>query len=93
MYLITFIKRFFSFTFYNKFVEISKLFPTKTTYYVKRQIIKNFKKFVCLEMELVSEPEPELFLSRIRNQNHNFFKCRNRNHNFSKVGTGTVKIS
>jgi hypothetical protein len=40
------------------------------------------------------EPEPELFSSRNRNRNHNFFKSRNRNrnHNFSKVGTGTGTV-
>ncbi len=32
----------FSFTFYNKFVEIYKLFPCKTAYWVKRQKILNF---------------------------------------------------
>ncbi len=32
MYLISFIKHFFSFTFYQKFVEIHELFPCKTAY-------------------------------------------------------------
>ncbi len=41
MDLITFTKHFFSFTFYNKFVDIYNLFPCKTAYYVKRkQILK-----------------------------------------------------
>jgi hypothetical protein len=67
MYLITLNLqlKFFSFTFYNKFVAIFKLFPTKTAYYVKRQ--KNstifLEKFAFngLDMELEPEPEPELF--------------------------------
>ncbi len=53
----------FSFTFYNKFVEIYKLFPCKTAYYVKRP--KNFQfffvekfSFYGLDMELEPEPEP-----------------------------------
>ncbi len=33
----------FSFTFYNKFVEIFELLPCKTAYYVKRQ--KKFQKY------------------------------------------------
>jgi hypothetical protein len=82
MYLIT-VPSFniFSLTFYNKFVEIYKLFPCKTAYYVKRQ--KNFQNFFFiiffsgLDMELEPEPEPQLF------------KIGNRNHNFSKVGTAT----
>jgi hypothetical protein len=41
MCLITFI--FFSFIFYNKFVEIYKLYPCKTAFYVKRQ--KKFQNF------------------------------------------------
>jgi hypothetical protein len=79
MYLISFIKNLFSFTFYNKFVEIYNLFPCKTAYYVKRQ--NKFEKFtLCgLDMEL----EPELFKSR----------NRNRNYSFSKVGTGTGTIT
>jgi hypothetical protein len=36
MYLMTFILKNFSFTFYNKFFEIYQLFPCKTAYYVKR---------------------------------------------------------
>jgi hypothetical protein len=52
----------FSFTFYNRFVEIFKLFPSKTAYYVKRQKIQK-KIFLIfyygLDTEL--EPEPELF--------------------------------
>ncbi len=32
MYLISFIKHFFPFTFYHKFVEIYELFPCKTAY-------------------------------------------------------------
>jgi hypothetical protein len=81
---------FFSFIFYNKFVEFYKLCPCKTAYYVKRQkqfpnfLKEKFATFYGLDMEL----EPELFKSR--NRNHNF-KSRNLNHNFSKVGTGTVK--
>jgi hypothetical protein len=54
--------KFFSFTFYNEFVEIYKLFPCKTAYYVKR--LKNSKNilekfaFYGLDMELEPEPEP-----------------------------------
>jgi len=63
MYWISFIKNFFSFTFYHKFVEIHELFPCITAYKVKSQ--KNFqlffKKFAFygLDMELEPEPEPE----------------------------------
>ncbi len=54
---------FFLFTFYNKFVEIYKLFPSKTAYYEKRQNIFQifFEKFAFygLDSELEPEPEPE----------------------------------
>jgi hypothetical protein len=53
---------FFSITFYNIFVEIYKLFPCKTAYYVKRQkktknILEKFALY-GLDMELETEPEP-----------------------------------
>jgi len=35
----------FSFTLYNKFVDIYKLFPCKTAYYVKRE--RNFLRKIC----------------------------------------------
>jgi hypothetical protein len=77
MYLITFIKKKISFTFFNKFVQNYKLFPCKTAYYAKRQ--KSSKiflvKFAFYGLDKELEPEPELFKSR--------------NRNFSKVGTGT----
>jgi hypothetical protein len=51
---------FFSFTFYNKFVDIYNLFPCKTAYYVKRkQIFKEKFAFYDKDMELEPEPEPE----------------------------------
>jgi hypothetical protein len=37
-------KKNFSFTFYNKFVEIYQLFPCKTAYYVKKG--KTIPKFI-----------------------------------------------
>jgi hypothetical protein len=53
------------FIFYNKFVEIYKLLPSKTAYCVKRQNLSKifFEKFAFygLDMELEPEPEPELF--------------------------------
>jgi hypothetical protein len=60
MYLISSIN-IFSFTFYNKFVEIYKLFPCKTAYKVKRQFSNIFFEKICfygLDMELEPEPEP-----------------------------------
>ena len=63
MYLISFLKIFFSVTFYHTFVEIHEFFPCKTAYKVKSQ--KNskifFEKFAFygLDMDLEPEPEPE----------------------------------
>jgi hypothetical protein len=59
MYLITFILTFFSFTFYNKIVDIYNLFTCKTAYYVKRkQIFLEKFAFYGIDMELEPEPEP-----------------------------------
>jgi hypothetical protein len=50
---------FFSFTFYNKFVDIYNLLPCKTAYYVKRnQIFKEKLAFYGIDMEQEPEPEP-----------------------------------
>jgi hypothetical protein len=51
---------FFSFTFYNKFVDIYNLFPCKTAYYVKKKqfFLEKFA-FYGIDMELEPEPEPE----------------------------------
>jgi hypothetical protein len=62
MYLITFLKKKNSFTFHNKIIEIYKLFPCKTAYYVIGQkkskiFIENFA-FSGLDMELEPELEP-----------------------------------
>ncbi len=78
MCLITFIKKKFSFTFYNKFVEIYQLFPCKTAYYIKRQ--KKIPKLFWKNL---------LFMVQIWSWNRN----RTRNRNFSKVGTGTGTIT
>jgi hypothetical protein len=46
----------------QRIVEIYKLFPSKTAYYVKRQKkIEKFEKlaFYGIDMELELEPEPE----------------------------------
>jgi hypothetical protein len=58
MYLITFINKKFSFTFYNKFVEIYKLFLCKTAYYVKRQknAIIFLEKFAFYGLDMELEP-------------------------------------
>jgi hypothetical protein len=55
MYLITLIL-----TFYNRFVEIYKLFPCKTAYYAKRQKnCQNFlEKFAFYGLDMELEPEP-----------------------------------
>jgi hypothetical protein len=65
---------FFPLTFYNKFVEINKLFPCKTAYYIKRQ--KNFKnilkKFVFYGLNMKLEPEhwliPNLGYAEVKSQ-------------------------
>jgi hypothetical protein len=48
----------FSFTFYNKFVDIYNLFPCKTAYYVKRKIFLEKFAFYGIDMGLEPEPEP-----------------------------------
>jgi hypothetical protein len=50
----------FSFTFYNKFVDIYNLFACKTAYYVKRkQIFKEKFAFYGIDVDLEPELEPE----------------------------------
>jgi hypothetical protein len=73
MYLISFIKRFFSFTFYLKFVEIHELFPCKTAYKVKtkKKFQNFFKKFAFYGLDMELEPEPEPGQNRNRNRNRN----------------------
>jgi hypothetical protein len=80
MYLITFIKKFFH-SHYNKYVEIFKLFPTKTAYYVKRQKISKifFEKLAFYGLDMELEPEP---VSKVG--------TRTGTITFSKVGTGTI---
>jgi hypothetical protein len=67
----------FSFTFYNKFVEILKLFPTKTAKKRKKaKKIPNFlEKFAFYGPDMELEPEPEVGTGTIT---------------FSKFGTGTI---
>ena len=79
---------FFFIHIYNKFVEIFKLFPTKTAYYVQRQ--KNsqnfFEKFAFYSLDMESW-----------NRNRNFSKVGTGTGTgsitFSKVGTGTRTIT
>jgi hypothetical protein len=48
MYLFDYLHlKIFSFTFYNKFVAIFKLYPAKTAYYVKRQKKFQIFFFIC----------------------------------------------